>query len=75
MKYYEMHEEVCKDLCRDGFISWDRNKKVDELYQHEINRTLGKGISSYFSTFQNKKITRPWNGNGDSCSFFGKKRL
>lgn len=42
MKYYEMHDEVYKNLKSKGCVSWDGKKEVAQLFEHEINQALAK---------------------------------
>lgn len=48
MKYYEMHEKVYQNLNKQGYISWDKEKELEGVLNHEINASLLETLSSYF---------------------------
>jgi 2-polyprenyl-3-methyl-5-hydroxy-6-metoxy-1,4-benzoquinol methylase len=73
MKYYEMHEEVYKDLKDKGYVSWDKEKKAVDLFHHDINIALDKNLSNYFPKIKNQKALDLGTGTGTVALYLAKQ--
>jgi 2-polyprenyl-3-methyl-5-hydroxy-6-metoxy-1,4-benzoquinol methylase len=73
MKYYEMHDDAYKSLQSNGYVSWDRMKNVEELFEHQINLILKRSIRSYFSNTAGKKSLDLGTGAGTVALFLAKE--
>lgn len=69
MKYYEMHEQVYKDLQGKGLISWDGDSNLDNLWSHQINRTLKTFLDQQEISLKNLYVLDLGTGTG-TCALF-----
>jgi 2-polyprenyl-3-methyl-5-hydroxy-6-metoxy-1,4-benzoquinol methylase len=69
MKYYEMHEEVYKNLKENNFLTWDKEKDIDKILDHSINTALKNNLSSFFSGYKNFSALDLGTGTG-VCALF-----
>jgi 2-polyprenyl-3-methyl-5-hydroxy-6-metoxy-1,4-benzoquinol methylase len=73
MKYYEMHDDAYKNLKSNGYISWDREKNVQALYEHDINVALKNSLSRYFTNVKSKKSLDLGTGTGTVALFLARE--
>lgn len=73
MKYYEMHDDAYKSLKNNGYVSWDRERRVEDLFEHQINLTLKANLRSYFSNTTDKKSLDLGTGTGTVALFLAKE--
>jgi len=73
MKYYEMHDDAYKSLQSNGYVSWDRIKNVEELFEHQINLILKRSLRNYFSNTTGKKSLDLGTGTGTVALFLAKE--
>tara|TARA_Y100000590_G_scaffold323369_1_gene366601 strand:- start:311283 stop:312017 length:735 start_codon:yes stop_codon:yes gene_type:complete len=52
MKYYDMHEDVYKQLAAKDKISWDGQTDPKELFNHEINQAIGEKLPEFFNSYE-----------------------
>ncbi len=53
-----MHDYAYKSLQSSGYVSWDRKRNVEELFEHDINIALKKSLLKYFPDTTYKKSFR-----------------
>ena len=73
MKYYDMHEDVYKDLNAKGKVSWDGESEVSEILNHEINQSIDKYLSKYYPHCQDMVAVDLGTGTGTCALYLSKQ--
>jgi 2-polyprenyl-3-methyl-5-hydroxy-6-metoxy-1,4-benzoquinol methylase len=73
MKYYEMHDDAYKALQSNGYVSWDRKRNAEELFEHDINIALKRNLLTFFPETKNKKSLDLGTGTGTVALFLSKE--
>lgn len=69
MKYYQMHEQVYKGLKDSGFISWDKERDLDKIWQHQINQSLKHFLARQSLQLKDLNVLDLGTGAG-TCALF-----
>ena len=72
MKYYHMHEQVYKGLKDSGYVSWDKERDLEKLWNHQINQSLKHFLAKESISLKNLNVLDLGTGTG-TCALYCSK--
>ncbi len=73
MKYYEIHDDIYKDLKKRNVLSWDGVQNIKNILDSEINCALNRHLNKYFPKIKKQKVLDLGTGTGNSALFLASK--